>query len=129
MEQFNMGECFMKQTIKQRRYLGGAVGSDIYPNIKQRHLVQIENMKTIRTNNMLGLVGMFFIQGATLPSLFSVVFANGTPPPLTLLVGVFVGLMFYQARAIRNFNTEWVYAIGNTIGLLSNGTLIYLSIY
>ena len=124
-----MGECFMKQTIKQRRYLGGAVGSDIYPNIKQRHLVQIENMKTIRTNNMLGLVGMFFIHGATLPSLFSVVFANGTPPPLTLLVGVFVGLMFYQARAIRNFNTEWVYAIGNTIGLLSNGTLIYLSIY
>ena len=123
-----MGECFMKQTIKQRRYLGGAVGSDIYPNIKQRHLVQIESMKKIRTNNMLGLVGMFFIQRATLPSLFSVVFANGTPPPLTLLVGVFVGLMFYQARAIRNFNTEWVYAIGNTIGLLSNGTLIYLSI-
>ena len=129
MEQFNMGECFMKQTIKQRKYLGGAVGSDIYPNIKQRHLVQIESMKKIRTNNMLGLVGMFFIQGATLPSLFSVVFANGTPPPLTLLVGVFVGLMFYQARAIRNFHTEWVYAIGNTIGLLSNGTLIYLSIY
>lgn len=124
-----MGECFMKQTIKQRKYLGGAVGSDIYPNIKQRHLVQIENMKTIRTNNMLGLVGMFFIQGATLPSLFAVVFANGTPPPLTLLVGVFVGLMFYQARAIRNISTEWVYAIGNTIGLLSNGTLIYLSIY
>lgn len=119
----------MKQTIKQRKYLGGAVGSDIYPNIKQRHLVQIENMKTIRTNNMLGLVGMFFIQGATLPSLFAVVFANGTPPPLTLLVGVFVGLMFYQARAIRNISTEWVYAIGNTIGLLSNGTLIYLSIY
>ena len=123
-----MGECFMKQTIKQRRYLGGAVGSDIYPNIKQRHLVQIESMKKIRTNNMLGLVGKIFIQGATLPRSFSVVFANGTPPPLTLLVGVFVGLMFYQARAIRNISTEWVYALGNTIGLLSNGTLIYLSI-
>ena len=123
-----MGECFMKQTIKQRKYLGGAVGSDIYPRIKQQHRVSIENVKRARTNNLLGLVGMFFIQGATLPSLFSVVFANGTPPPLTLLVGVFVGLMFYQARAIRNISTEWVYALGNTIGLLSNGTLIYLSI-
>ena len=120
----------MKQTLKQRKTLTGYVaGQDVYPYMKQRHLVKIENVKRARTNNILGLVGMFFIQGATLPSLFSVVFANGTPPPLTLLVGVFVGLMFYQARAIRNFKTEWVYAIGNTIGLLSNGTLIYLSIY
>ena len=121
---------FMKQTLKQRKTLSNYVaGTDVYPYIKQRQLATIEQAQRTRTSNLLGLVGMFFIQGATLPSLFSVVFANGTPPPLTLLVGVFVGLMFYQARAIRNFKTEWVYAIGNTIGLLSNGTLIYLSIY
>ena len=120
----------MKQTLKQRKALTGYVaGQDVYPYMKQRQLATIEQAQRTRTSNLLGLVGMFFIQGATLPSLFSVVFANGTPPPLTLLVGVFVGLMFYQARAIRNFKTEWVYAIGNTIGLLSNGTLIYLSIY
>lgn len=120
----------MKQTLKQRKTLSNYVaGQDVYPYIKQRQLATIEQAQRTRTSNLLGLVGMFFIQGATLPSLFSVVFANGTPPPLTLLVGVFVGLMFYQARAIRNISTEWVYAIGNTIGLLSNGTLIYLSIY
>ena len=118
------------QTLKQRKTLSNYVaGNDVYPYIKQRQMEQIVQAKKIRTNNLLGLVGMLFIQGATLPSLFSVVFANGTPPPLTLLVGVFVGLCLYQARALRNLKYEWVYAIGNTVGLLSNGTLIYLSIY
>ena len=81
-----------------------------------------------RTSNLLGLIGMVFIQGATLPSLVNVVLFNGTPPPLSLLVGVFVGLLFYQARALRNLKYEWVYAIGNTIGLLSNLTLILYSL-
>ena len=87
----------------------------------------ISKAKKERTSNILGLIGMFFIQGATLPSLIDVLFYGGQPPPITLLVGVFVGLLFYQARAIRNIKYEWVYVIGNTIGLTSNFILILYS--
>jgi len=106
----------------------GLVGGDYLPHIKTRHERAIIHAKTLRTNNLLGVIGMVFIQGATLPSLYSVLFLGGTPPPLTLLIGVFVGLCFYQARAIRNLKYEWVYAIGNTIGLTSNFILIWLSL-
>ena len=106
----------------------GLVGEDYLPQLKTRQEHRIYQEQRVRTSNLLGLIGMVFIQGATLPSLFSVLLSNGTPPPLTLLVGVFVGLCFYQARAIRNIKTEWVYVIGNTIGLISNATLIALSI-
>ena len=106
----------------------GIVGEDYLPQLKTRQEQAIYQQQRARTSNLLGLIGMVFIQGATLPSLFGVLFSNGTPPPLTLLVGVFVGLCFYQARAIRNIKTEWVYVIGNTIGLISNATLIFLSV-
>lgn len=106
----------------------GLVGEDYLPHIKTRHERIIIQAQRQRTNNLLGIVGMVFIQGATLPSLFSVLFLGGTPPPLTLLIGVFVGLCFYQARAIRNLKYEWVYAIGNTIGLTSNFILIWLTL-
>ena len=102
----------------------GLVGEDYLPQLKTRQEHRIYQEQRVRTSNLLGLIGMVFIQGATLPSLFSVLLSNGTPPPLTLLVGVFVGLCFYQARAIRNLEREWVYAIGNTIGLISNFLLI-----
>ena len=82
-----------------------------------------------RTDNILGLIGMFFIQGATLPTLYYVLFANGVIPPLSLVGGVFVGLLFYQARALRNIKREWVYVLGNCFGLLSNGTMTYLLLF
>lgn len=114
--------------MKQRAKPFGLVGGDYLPHIKTRHERAIIQAKTLRTNNLLGVIGMVFIQGATLPSLYSVLFLGGTPPPLTLLIGVFVGLCFYQARAIRNLKYEWVYAIGNTIGLTSNFILIWLTL-
>ena len=97
-------------------------------NTKTTWINRITATTSLRVDDVLGLVGMVFIQGATLPSLVNVVLFNGTPPPLSLLVGVFVGLLFYQARALRNLKYEWVYAIGNTIGLLSNLTLILYSL-
>ena len=104
------------------------VGGDYLPHLKTRYEQDIIKKARVRTSNLLGLIGMVFIQGATLPSLVSVVLYGGTPPPLTLLVGVFVGLCFYQARAIRNLKYEWVYACGNTIGLTSNFILILYSL-
>jgi hypothetical protein len=98
---------------------------DLKENIST--LDEVARSQRERTSNLLGLIGMVFIQGATLPSLVNVIWFNGTPPPLTLLVGVFVGLLFYQARAFRNLKYEWVYAIGNTIGLTSNFILILYS--
>jgi hypothetical protein len=101
---------------------------EIDVDLKQNTIDKVANTQRERTSNLLGLIGMVFIQGATLPSLVNVVWFNGTPPPLTLLVGVFVGLLFYQARALRNLRYEWVYAIGNTIGLTSNFILILYSL-
>ena len=110
-----------------RNQKGNLVGADYLPHLKSRQIQHIIDKEKERTSNLLGLIGMLFIQGATLPSLFNVLMLNGTPPPLTLLVGVFVGLCFYQARALRNLEREWVYAIGNTIGLISNFLLIAYS--
>ena len=110
-----------------RKPTGNLVGADYLPHLKIKAEQLIIDKQRERTSNLLGLIGMVFIQGATLPSLFNVLMLNGTPPPLTLLVGVFVGLCFYQARALRNLEREWVYAIGNTIGLISNFLLIAYS--
>jgi len=111
-----------------KKQTGMMTRADYLPYLQSKHEQLIIDRQRERTSNLLGLIGMVFIQGATLPSLFNVLMLNGTPPPLTLLVGVFVGLCFYQARALRNLEREWVYAIGNTIGLISNFLLIAYSL-
>jgi len=121
-----MGEVYMaKQNMRQENSLTKLSNSVLVADDDLTSA--ISKAKKERTSNILGLIGMFFIQGATLPSLVDVLFNGGQPPPITLLVGVFVGLLFYQARAIRNIKYEWVYVIGNTIGLTSNFILILYS--
>ena len=65
----------------------------------------------------------FVLNIATFPSLFNVLVNGGTPPPASLTGLVMCGLFFYMARAIRNYRTEWVYAVGEFIGICSNGFL------
>ena len=121
-----MGEVYMaKQNMRQENSLTKLSNSVLVADDDLTSA--ISKAKKERTSNILGLIGMFFIQGATLPSLVDVLFNGGQRPPITLLVGVFVGLLFYQARAIRNIKYEWVYVIGNTIGLTSNFILILYS--
>jgi len=87
-------------------------------------IAKLSRLITLSRSDILGLIGMVFIQGATLPTLYNVMFNNGTPPPATLVMGIFIGLIFYQSRAMMNLKKEWVYAIGNSIGLASNFTLL-----
>ena len=114
-----------KQTIRQRNDLKRFSNNIL---IKENDLIidTIRKKQKQRTDSILGLIGMFFIQGATLPTLYYVLFSNGVIPPLSLVGGVFIGLIFYQARALRNIKTEWVYVLGNCFGLVSNGIMTVL---
>ena len=124
-----MGKFTMnRQTMRQRNSLK-QFSNDLL--IAEENLLTdvISKDKKERTDNLLGLIGMFFIQGATLPTLYYVLFSNGVIPPLTLVGGVFVGLLFYQARALRNIKREWVYVLGNCFGLVSNGIMTFLLLF
>ena len=83
---------------------------------------RIEKQKT-RTDNALVFCGLILVNIATFPSLFNVLVYGSTPPPASLTGLVMCGLFFYMARAIRNYRTEWVYAVGEFIGICSNGFL------
>ena len=98
-------------------------------NTKTTWINRITSTTSLRVDDVLGLVGMVFIQGATLPTIYMAVFEGGTLPPLIMVVLVWVGLVFYTLRAMRNIKYEWVYFIGNCIGLMGNGTLIYLILF
>ena len=96
---------------------------------KSDYVVQIVSNTSLRVDDLLGLIGMVFIQGATLPVVYLAVFEGGKLPPLIMVAMVWVGLVFYNIRACRNFRYEWVYVIGNCIGLVGNGTLIFLILF
>ena len=117
-----------RQTMSQRNSLK-KFSNDLLVAENDLIIDTIRKEQKERTDNILGLIGMFFIQGATLPTLYYVLFVNGVIPPLSLVGGVFIGLLFYQARALRNIKREWVYALGNCFGLLSNGTMTYLLLF
>ena len=101
------------------------IGRDYKPRLDK--VKAIEKRKS-RIDNALVIVGLFFVTIATFPSLYHVVWDGGTPPPATLTGGVCVGLIFYLIRALRNLRTMWGYAIGESIGIISNGTLLILAI-
>ena len=96
---------------------------------KSDYVVQIISNTSLRVDDLLGLIGMVFIQGATLPVVYLAVFEGGSLPPLIMVASVWVGLVFYTVRAFRNIKYEWVYFIGNCIGLTGNGTLIFLILF
>ena len=98
-------------------------------NTKSTWIDRITSSTSLRTDDILGLVGMVFIQGATLPVVYLAVFEGGKLPPLIMVASVWVGLVFYTVRAFRNIKYEWVYFIGNCIGLTGNGTLIFLILF
>ena len=114
-----MGEKIMKiKTISH-------IGRDYKPRLDYVKAIEKRNS---RIDNALVIVGLFFVTVATFPSLYHVVWEGGTPPPATLTGGVCVGLIFYLIRALRNLRTMWGYAIGESIGIISNGTLLILAI-
>ena len=98
----------------------GIVGRDYLPHLEE--IKRIEKQKT-RTDNALVFCGLILVNIATFPSLFNVLVYGSTPPPASLTGLVMCGLFFYMARAIRNYRTEWVYAVGEFIGICSNGFL------
>ena len=108
----------MKQLHKKSTF--GIVGRDYLPHLEE--IKRIEKRKT-KVDNTLVFCGLILVNIATFPSLFNVLVNGGTPPPASLTGLVMCGLFFYMARAIRNYRTEWVYAVGEFIGICSNGFL------
>ena len=77
-------------------------------------------------DNLLGIVGMFLIQGASVPTIIKVLTAQEVSLPELSLVGmVWAGLILYLIRSLRNLKYEWVYTLGNCCGLLFNGVIIF----
>jgi|TARA_B110000444_G_scaffold249811_1_gene275400 hypothetical protein len=101
----------------------GTVGSDVKRTMTIRG---IEQAKRMRVNNILVWCGLFLVNFATFPSLYNVIVLGGVVPPATLTGGVMLGLFFYLAYSVRM--KLWAYAVGETIGIMSNGTLLILAL-
>ena len=109
-----------KQTFKQRDIL-----NDFSGRLRERaRLITEASQKFERTNNLLGYVGMLFVHTALMPNLIGVFQGTMTTPQIYIPLGVFVGLIFYEIRAIRQ--RDWVYIISNGLGLTTNGLMLFL---
>ena len=112
-----MGEILCYQNKKELSELWGGITCPTWKKSKE-----LRKRKT-KVDNTLVFCGLILVNIATFPSLFNVLVNGGTPPPASLTGLVMCGLFFYMTRAIRNYRTEWVYAVGEFIGICSNGFL------
>lgn len=80
-------------------------------------------------NNQLGWAGVVLLQGATLPSMLARLTggSEATLPPLSMVLMVWIGLMFYLVRAIRQ--NDVVYITSNGIGMLLNSIMLALIVF
>lgn len=80
-------------------------------------------------NNQLGWAGVVLLQGATLPSMIGRLTGGqeATLPPLSMVLMVWIGLMFYLVRAIRQ--NDVVYITSNGIGMLLNSIMLALIVF
>lgn len=79
----------------------------------------------VGTNNILGWIGVALLQGATLPSMIGRLSgSNADLPPVSMVLMVWAGLLFYLIRAVRQ--KDVVYITSNAIGFLLNSVLLYL---
>ena len=77
------------------------------------------------TNNQLGWAGVVMLQGATLPSMIGRLTGQGADlPPVSMVLMVWMGLLLYLARAVRQ--KDVVYITSNAIGFFLNSVLLYL---
>ena len=98
-----------RQTMKQRTSLTD------YNKVNQLK-AEIEK-KRIPREDKVAYVGLVCVQLALLPSFFST-----DLPHYSLPLMVFMGLICYQYRAY--VQRDMVYTIGNTIGLILNGSML-----
>jgi hypothetical protein len=103
---------------------------EIITTDKRDDLITETSKKALRhkrfIDNLLGIVGMILIQGASVPTIIKIM---TTPelvslPELSLVGMVWSGLILYLIRSVRNFKYEWVYTLGNCSGLVLNGIMI-----
>lgn len=80
-------------------------------------------------NSALGWIGVILLQGATLPSMIGRLTggAESVLPPLSMVLMIWTGLIFYLIRAIRQ--KDAVYIVSNSIGALLNSILLALIVF
>jgi hypothetical protein len=98
-----------RQTMKQRTSL---------TNYTKGNLLSRVDKRKIPREDWIAYFGMVCIQFALLPS-----FIASELPHFSLPLMVFVGLICYQYRAF--VQKDMVYTIGNTIGLILNGSMLF----
>lgn len=80
-------------------------------------------------NNQLGWAGVVLLQGATLPSMIGRLTggAEANMPPLSMVLMVWVGLILYLIRAVRQGDV--VYIVSNSMGALLNSVLLAMIVF
>jgi uncharacterized protein with PQ loop repeat len=76
--------------------------------------------------NLIGWVGMAMLQFNSIPAIFSAV-QTGAKYPLATIILTIVGLSCYMYRAV--IDNDKLYMVGNTIGLVGNLILLFVTIY
>lgn len=79
--------------------------------------------------SILGWAGVVLLQGATLPAMWErLTQGEGAAlPPLSMVLMVWTGLLFYLARAL--YQRDFVYIVSNGIGVFLNSVLLALIIF
>lgn len=72
-----------------------------------------------------GYLGMFFLQGATIPATLDIIEGTATNiPPYTMVFCIWFGLILYLIRSIAR--KDHLYTISNGIGVILNSVLLYV---
>jgi len=75
-----------------------------------------------------GYVGIFLIQGANLPSLFSLAMGWDTNlPPLSMVLLVWAGLFLFLLRSI--YNKQILYIVSEGVGILLQSIMLAIIVY
>jgi uncharacterized protein with PQ loop repeat len=88
--------------------------------------IVINKGKKMDYKNLIGWVGMAMLQFNSIPAIFSAI-ENGTKYPLATMLLTIGGLGCYMVRAIAD--NDKLYIVGNSIGIIGNLILLFVTIY
>tara|TARA_Y100000356_G_C11239602_1_gene279995 strand:+ start:28 stop:405 length:378 start_codon:yes stop_codon:yes gene_type:complete len=115
----------LSKQLRQNNFLMGEkimnIGMDYLPYEKAR--IKKEKRREF-IDRIFVLCGLCIVNIATFPSLYSVIWGSGYPPPASFTGLLFVGLSFYLCYSLRK--RLYLYALGEFIGICANG---YLCLY
>ena len=84
--------------------------------------------KKKRIENIIGWMGIVFIQGSVLPPTYSILMGNSNNvPPLSMVLAILIGVSLFLIRAILQKDT--VAIVSNIVGFITQGLLMCLIVF